>query len=45
MGNTKTSIINYDSDSVSSVQLQSQSSLGESNGKFSPNGKFDQNGI
>ena len=34
----------YDSDSGSGLQLHSQSSSGERNGKFSQNGKFGQNG-
>ena len=34
----------YDSDSGSSLQLHTQSSPGERNGKFSQNGKFGQNG-
>ena len=34
----------YDSDSGSGLQLHSQSSTGERNGKFSQNGKFGQNG-
>ena len=35
----------YDSDSGSSLQLRTQSSPGERNGKFSQNGKFGQNGM
>ena len=34
----------YDSDSGSGLQLHTQSSPGERNGKFSKNGKFGQNG-
>ena len=34
----------YDSDPGSGLQLHSQSSIGERNGKFSQNGKFGQNG-
>ena len=34
----------YDSDSGSDLQLHTQSSPGERNGKFSQNGKFGQNG-
>ena len=33
----------YDSDSGSGLQLHTQSSYGERNGKFSQNGKFGQN--
>ena len=36
---------NYDSGSGSGLQLHTQSSPGERNGKFSQNGKFGQNGI
>ena len=43
MGNTKTYKF-YDSDSGSGLQLHTQSSPGERNGKFSQNGKFGQNG-
>ena len=35
----------YDSDSGPGLQLHSQSSSGERNGKFGQNGKFSQNGI
>ena len=35
----------YDSDSGSGLQLHTQSSSGERNGKFSQNGKFGQNGM
>ena len=35
---------NYDSDSGSGLQLHTQSSPGERNGKFGQNGKLGQNG-
>ena len=35
----------YDGDSGSSLQLHSQSSPGENNGKFTQNGKFGQKGM